>query len=104
MPHRPPWPFWVPAAWDWEPRRQFRYVYSLYDCVPEDYLAEYVQRLLDRTVAPGGRLIVGAYGSRSEGTPPFDVTRFPTAMGLAVAGAAQGGDPPVTEFAWLDKT
>ncbi len=95
--------FFVGNAWDWDPPRQFRYVYSLYDCVPEHYLAEYVHRLFHRAVAPGGRLIVGAYGSRSEDIPPFDVERFLRSAGFVVAGTAHGGDPPITDFAWVDK-
>jgi SAM-dependent methyltransferase len=94
--------FHVANGWDWRPRRRFRYVYSLYDCVPEDLLADYVRRLLERVVAPGGRLIVGAYGSRSAGTPPFAIAGFLAANGFAVAGLARGGDPPVAEFAWVD--
>ena len=66
----------VGNAWDWQPARRYRYVYSLYDCVPRDYLADYVRRLLSRAVALGGRLIIGAYGSRSRGLPPFDVPGF----------------------------
>ncbi len=89
-------------AWDWRPPRRFRYVYSLYDNVPEDLLAPYVQRLLDSVVEPGGRLIVGAYGSRSRGTPPFGISEFLAQNGYTVAGQTTAGDPPIVAFAWLD--
>jgi len=92
--------FWVGNAWD--PRRRFRYVYTLYDNVPEELLASYVQRLLERVVEPGGRLIVGAYGSRSRGTPPFDVAGSLAENGFAVAGRTTGGEPPIVAFAWVD--
>jgi len=95
--------FFVGNAWGWQPPRQFRYVYSLYDCVPEDYLTEYVRRLLERAVAPGGRLIVGVYGSRSAGAPPFDVADFLRSAGFPVAGTATGGEPPIGAFAWVGK-
>lgn len=95
--------FSVANAWDWQPDRRFRYVYTLSDCVPPDLLAEYVQRLLDRAVAPGGRLIVGAYGSRSRATPPLPIGDILAALGYGVAGRALGGDPPLTAFAWIDR-
>jgi SAM-dependent methyltransferase len=94
--------FFVGNAWDWNPPRQFRYVYTLYDCVPEEYLGAYLGRVQRRVVMPGGRLIVGAYGSRSRSIPPFDVAGFLRALGWEVAGTAMGGDPPVTVFAWVD--
>ena len=95
--------FYVGNAWNWEPPRQFRYVYALYDSVPPDYLAEYVQRLLARCVVPGGRLILGAYGSRSRHLPPFDLAAFLCAARHTVAGTSQGGDPIIARFAWVDK-
>lgn len=94
--------FWVGNGWDWQPVRRFRYVYGLYDCVPVDYLAEYTERLLQRVVAPAGRLMLGAYGSRSQNLSPFDTAGFLKSAGFAVAGTATGGWPPVTAFAWID--
>jgi SAM-dependent methyltransferase len=94
--------FWVGNAWDWPAPRKFPYVYALYDCVPVDYLAEYAERLLQRAVAPGGRLILGAYGSRSQNLLPFDIAGFLRTSGLSVAGTASGGEPPLTAFAWID--
>jgi SAM-dependent methyltransferase len=94
--------FWVANAWDWRPPRRFRYVYTLYDNVPESMLAPYAQRLLERVVEPGGRLIVGAYGSRSAGTPPFGIAEFLSQCGFALAGRTTAGEPPIVAFAWLD--
>ncbi len=95
--------FWVANAWDWRPPRQFRYVYALADCVPWEMLQEYVRRLLARVLAPGGRLILGHYGSRSRGTPPMPLAKLLASYGLKVVGQASGGDPPLTAFAWVDK-
>ena len=89
-------------AWDWEPQRKYRYVYMLYDCLPLDYLADGVNRLLERVVAPKGRLIVGAYGSKSDSIPPFDIGEFLESERFIVAGNAEGGVGPITKFAWLD--
>jgi len=94
--------FWVANAWDWRPHRRFRYVYTLYDNVPEELLALYVQRLLERVVDSGGRLIVGAYGSRSRGTPSFAIAEFLAEAGYRLAGHTTAGAPPIVAFAWLD--
>jgi len=94
--------FWVENGWDWRPPRRFRYVYTLYDNVPEEMLALYVQRLLERVVEPAGRLIVGAYGSRSRGTQPFDIAGSLVKAGFHLAGETSAGEPPIVEFAWVD--
>jgi SAM-dependent methyltransferase len=93
----------VGNAWTWRPPRQYDYVYSVYDCVPLDYLAEYAARLLDRAVATGGRLILGAYGSRSRRLRPHDIAGFLHAQGYEVSGRSSGGSPAVAEFAWTEK-
>jgi hypothetical protein len=58
--------FWVANAWEWIPPRTFRYVYSLYDCVPQGLLPAYIRLLVTRRVEQGGTLIMGAYGSDSK--------------------------------------
>ncbi|MEX0763425.1 MAG: class I SAM-dependent methyltransferase [Dehalococcoidia bacterium] len=95
--------FWVANAWEWMPPRQFTYVYALHDSVPATFLEEYVRRLLNRAVEPGGRLIVGAYGNRSRNEPPLPVADTLRDYGCKVTGSATGGEPPVTSFAWVDK-
>ena len=94
--------FFVGNAWDWEPPRQFRYVYTLLDQVPPEYLAAYLDRLFTRVVVPQGRLIAGDYGSRSRGIPARDVAAVLRSAGLAVAGAAAGGDG-VARFVWAER-
>ncbi len=98
--------FWVANAWEFTPPVKFDFVYSLADCVPESFLAPYVARLLDRCVKPGGRLIVGHYGSKLKGVDPLDIGEVLDDFGFPVAGTMQGGrmrdhDGPVTRFAWL---
>ena len=94
--------FFVGNAWNWDPPRPFRYVYTLHDCVPPDCLDSYIRRLLAEFVEPGGRLIVGSYGSKSRGVPPFDVPALMASIGLSVAGTAMGGFAPVPSFTWVD--
>jgi 2-polyprenyl-3-methyl-5-hydroxy-6-metoxy-1,4-benzoquinol methylase len=90
-------------GWDWRPGRRFRYVYTLSDCVPVEMLREYVGRLLERLVEPGGRLIVGSYGSRSRGTRALPLGEMLASYGYAVAGQASGGEPRLTGFAWIER-
>ena len=94
--------FDVANAWDWEPPRRVRYVYILSDCVPMNYLSEYLHRLHERFVVRRGRLIVGAYGSHSRGIPAFDVAEALSSAGLVVAGLTTAGHLPSAKFAWVD--
>ena len=94
--------FYAANAWSWEPPRRFDFVYSLYDCVPESYLADYIRRLAVHVAAPGGRVIVGAYGSRTQNLPAFDVAAFMQSAGIAVAGETSAGSVPEARFAWTD--
>jgi hypothetical protein len=93
--------FWVANAWDWEPSRKFRYVYSLYDCVPEPFLFRYVKKLLQRYVKKPGTLIIGAYGSNSRNRPAFDVADFLEKGGFTIVGASDRRELPVSRIAWI---
>lgn len=93
----------VGNSWTWVAPRRYDFVYAIYDCVPEDYLADYVRHLLASAVADGGRLILGAYGSRSRELDPFDVAGFLRSEGYAVSGESTGGSPVIARFAWVDE-
>ena len=93
--------FFVGNAWEWVPPRRFDDVYSLYDNVPEGFLAEYVQRLLTHYAVTGGSVIIGAYGSRTKNQPAFDVAGFLQDAGFRVAGGVSVGNVPEARFAWL---
>jgi len=95
--------FLVGNAWDWIPPRRFRFVYTLLDQVPPEYLTPYLQRLLAEVVAPGGRLIAGDYGSRSRGIQARDVAAVLRSAGLDVRGEAKGGEHGLARFAWLER-
>ena len=59
---------YVGNALDWEPPMRFDYVRTELVYVPDTLRRRYAERLLERVVAPGGRLIVCSYGSsRPEG-------------------------------------
>lgn len=93
--------FWVANAWDWTPPRQFRYVYSLYDCVPEALLPAYIRRLCARYVDVDGTLIIGAYGSFSRQEAARDIATDIEAAGFRVAGSSTRGALPVARVAWI---
>ncbi len=93
--------FYVGNAWEWQPPNRYRYVYSVHDCVPEDFFDEYVEQLLHGVVAPGGVLIIGAYGSRSRGDGPLDLTKRLTAIGHVPLGETVVGKPPISRFTWI---
>jgi SAM-dependent methyltransferase len=94
--------FFIANAWDWIPSRRFRYVYALWDSVPLEYLEAFVRHLLSVMVVPQGRLILGAYGSRSRQIEPLDLTKTLTARGFTIVGSAQAGEPVNSRFVWID--
>jgi predicted pyridoxine 5'-phosphate oxidase superfamily flavin-nucleotide-binding protein len=53
---------WVGDALTWEPPRRFDFVRTELVYVPQERRRAYVERLLGRFVAPGGRLLVCGYG------------------------------------------
>lgn len=92
----------VGNVWDWQPPRRYRYVYMVWDCVPVYFLGATIRRLLREFVAPGGRLILGTYGSRSRRQQPFDLEPFIRSLDLPCAGRSAGGEPRITNFFWID--
>jgi len=94
--------FWVGNAWDWTPPRKFTYVYTLTDYVPDDFLREYLTRVMADYVSEKGRLIVGSYGSYSRVWPARDVARLLARYGFDVAGSAVCGELPAARIAWAD--
>ena len=93
--------FWQANAWEWRPQRRFRYVYSLYDCVPPAWLLGYIRRLVRRYVAPGGTLILVAYGSSSKQEAARNIATDITPAGFRVVGSSSHGGLPVARVAWI---
>lgn len=88
-------------VWTWDPPRTYDYVYTLSHLAPVGLLGDLLRRL--RTwVTPGGRLIVGDYGSRRRGIDPQDMGVVLRSLGFHVAGTSVGGDPPMSAFAWVE--
>ena len=81
-------------AMSWEPPMKFDYVRTELMYVPEERRREFAERLLERFVAPGGRLIVCSYGSsRPEGPWAEPLVEEITAWGLHVDGLHEVTSP-----------
>jgi len=94
--------FLVGNAWSWSPPQRFTYVYTLADVVPLSHFSAYLRRLQREFVEPGGRLIVGSYGSHSRRVPPLDLERLLDSYGMSVVGAATAGPGGTVRFAWAE--
>ena len=94
--------FFVANAWGWVAPRRFQYVYSVFDCVPPALFPAFVSNLLRQVVAPGGRLILGAYGNQAREQAPAPIDRLLSSLGHRVIGTAVGGVAPMSRFAWMD--
>lgn len=94
-------------SWQPIPPRRFDFVRTETVYVPGPRQPAYLARLLREVVAPGGRLIVCAYGSATRPehrvAPIGEVLR---AWGFPVAGEAEGADANgviFTRVAWIDR-
>jgi SAM-dependent methyltransferase len=94
--------FFVANALGWLPPRRFHYVYAVCDCVPLAQFGAFVGHLLSHVVAPQGRLIIGAYGSRRRHEKPLRVEELLARLGHAVVGCSAAGQPETARFAWID--
>lgn len=84
----------VANALVWDPPRQFDYVRTELVYVPPARRRQYVERLLEHVVAPGGRLIVCSYGSsRPEGARIEPLVDELGAWGLPIAGVHDVASP-----------
>jgi SAM-dependent methyltransferase len=94
----------VGNALSWEPARRFDFVRTELVYVPEPRKRELVERLLDRAVAPGGRLILCGYGSPRSGVAPDPVRATVHSFGLEPEVELEGEAPeggPIIELAVL---
>jgi SAM-dependent methyltransferase len=89
-------------AWTWEPERTWTFVFSTIHLAPAALAGEWIWRL-SSWVKPGGRLILGGYGSKSGGIRPPDPEQALASCGLTVDGTSEGGDGPMSRFAWSTK-
>jgi SAM-dependent methyltransferase len=83
-------------ALEWEPPHRFDFVRTELVYAPEERWRELVERLLERAVAPGGRLIVCGYGSPRSGLPTHPVGQIIRSWGYEpefelAAEAPEGG-------------
>ena len=88
--------FEVANAFYWQPRRQYDFVRTNLEYVPEPDLLAFIKRQLS-AVAPGGRLIVSHYRNPDE--PQLDPGAAIERAGYTVAGKAMA---PGVSVAWTD--
>ena len=97
--------FFVGEVLEWEPPRRFDFVRTELVYAPEERRRELVERLLERVVAPGGRLIVCGYGSPRSGLPTHPVRQIVREWGyepvFELAEEAPEGGGPIVELAVL---
>jgi SAM-dependent methyltransferase len=96
---------WLGEALTWEPPRRFDFVRTELVYVPRERRRDLVGRLLDRVVAPGGRLILCGYGSPRSGVVADPVCETVREWGLqpvlALAREAPEGGGALVELAVL---
>jgi hypothetical protein len=88
--------FEVANAFDWSPTRQYDFVRTNLEYVPEPDWTPFVRRQY-AAVAPGGRLILCHY--RNPGEPLVDLRAFVEQAGFRAAGQV---DIPGTSIVWID--
>lgn len=88
-------------AWNWEPGRQWEYVYSLADVSPHAMRSEWLARMYS-LVRPAGRMILGSYRS-STGEAAIDPSRWLEDCGYDVEGSLVAGKAEASRFAWTYK-
>jgi hypothetical protein len=88
--------FEVANAFYWQPRRQYDFVRTTLDYVPEPDQAVFIRRQ-HAAVAPGGRLIVSHYRNPDE--PELDPGAAIERAGYTVSGRASA---PGVSVAWTD--
>jgi trans-aconitate methyltransferase len=94
----------VGDARSWEPARRFDFVRTELVYAPVGEERALVDHLLEAVVAPGGRLVVCSYGSRTLPDPRAeDLTERLAGWGHAVAGTstATAGDRVTTWVGWI---
>ncbi len=99
--------FHVGNVMTWRPARRFDFVRTELVYVPPGREPALVHRLLDRVVAPSGRLIVCSYGSSRRPEPRVDpLSELLAAWGFTVCGqteAAAANGVVITRVAWIDQ-
>lgn len=77
-------------TWDWQPPHHFDYVRTELAYVPANLHLDYLRRLLDDYLAPGGRLLVAQYRSRHEDLSGGWIDGWLTKQGFDVERCTRG--------------
>jgi SAM-dependent methyltransferase len=93
---------WTGNAMTWAPPRRFDVVRTGLDYVPPRRRADFVARLVEEVVAPGGRLVVGVYNEEKDRSTVADSLQ---GWGFDVAGSTSRAhrDPRLRyKVVWVD--
>jgi SAM-dependent methyltransferase len=74
----------VGNGWDWVPPRKFDYVRTELVYVPDHLQSDYVARILDLFLAPGGRLLAAEYRGREHEGAELTIDKHLTGLGFMV--------------------
>jgi hypothetical protein len=77
-------------GWDWTPPQPFDYVRTELVYVPNELQKAYVQRILDRYLRRGGRLLAAEYRGRDHTAPTLTVDRDLSAFGFPIERVTTG--------------
>lgn len=77
-------------AWEWQPPHPFDYVRTELVYVPEELRTDYITRLLDLFLRPGGRLLVAEYRARGDSAPALRVDCEVRERGFSVERVVTG--------------
>lgn len=93
----------------WDPPMRFDFVRTELVYVPATRRREYVERLLEQVVTPGGRLIVCSYGSsRPEGARAEMLVDEIAGWGIPIAGLSDTVSPEhgfvITRVVWMTRS
>jgi SAM-dependent methyltransferase len=80
----------VGNARNWLPPRRFDYVRTELCYVPQELRSQYLRRLMDEFLAPGGRLLVPEYRSRKDPSTGPWIDEVLGGMGFAVESVRSG--------------
>jgi len=99
--------FHVGNAWTFDPQRPYHFVRTELVYVPRALERRYVERVLARFVASGGRLIIPWYGGGSAPRRKRTMKELLNSWGFEVAGESYADDPlrrgAFTDVAWINK-
>jgi trans-aconitate methyltransferase len=80
----------VGNAWTWTPPQAFDFVRTELVYVPNDLHRDYVKRILDQYLRPGGTLIAAEYLNKTNSSTTLGIDRYLSDLGFMVEDVKLG--------------